>query len=127
MSYLLSKGPDSALKLILLKALLLNVLRMSRFFFWLTTSQVSSAESSHSFTATAVAAGIDVCTNNSPSGTVAGSVMDEGSSSWFSWTILFRLVIPVSDLSQLVNNCHSIHGILIAQLINFFLQIVYHI
>lgn len=54
----LSRGPDSPLKLILLQALLLNVLKISRLF-WLTVSPVSSAESSpHKFTAT-VAAGID--------------------------------------------------------------------
>jgi len=54
----LSRGPDSPLKLILLQALLLNVLKISRLF-WLTVSPVSSAESSpHKFTATVVA-GID--------------------------------------------------------------------
>ena len=67
--YLLSKGPVSPLKLILLKVLLWKLLRIPRFCFSLLLLPVSSAESSHTFIATAVVAAVEF-TSSSFSGTV---------------------------------------------------------
>lgn len=71
--HLLSKGPVSPLKLILLKVLLWKLLRIPRFCFSLLLLPVSSAETSHTFIATAVVGRVEF-TSSSFSGTVLLSV-----------------------------------------------------
>lgn len=72
--HLLSRGPDSPLKLILLNVLLWKLVRIPRFCLSLLSLPPSSAESSHTFTGTVVEGTVEF-TSSSSSGTLLLSLI----------------------------------------------------